>query len=207
MLSARILWLLKLSALLALLGCVSGAVLLLGSRLGASEWLMLGTLALLAMGLAALWLRQAETEAQVVATAAHRALQLFEAHPDAQLCVTHTGQISRANPAAHALLASGAAPLAGQSVWTIFTDAEPVLAALDKARTRGVVRDMEFSLRRADVSAREVSLSAAVLADDASGPLTLLVTLHETSAARRAERAFFSTSIRVSPPPVIPASN
>ena len=189
MLSARILWLLKLSALLAVIGCASGAALLLAARLGATEWLVIGTLALLAMGLASLWLRQAETETQTAATTAQRALQLFEAHPGAQLCVTHTGHISRANPAAHALLANGAAPLSGQSLWTLFTDAEPVLAALDKARTRGVVRDMEFPLRRADDSVREVSLSAAVLADDASGPLSLLVTLHDTSAARRAERA------------------
>jgi PAS domain S-box-containing protein len=187
MLSARILWLLKLSALLALIGCASGAALLLGPRMGATEWLVLGALALVAMGLAALWLKQADTEARTATSATQRALQLFEAHPEGQLCITHTGQISRANPAAHALLANGAAPLSGQSLWTLFTEADPVLAALDKARTRGMVRDMEFLLRRAD-GVREVSLSAAVLTADESGPMTLLVTLHDTSAARRAER-------------------
>lgn len=189
MIAGRLIWLMKLTTLLAVVGCVTGLALLLGPALAAVHWLALGVLSLLAMGLAGWWLNQAEAETRAAGARSAGLLQLFEANPDALLCVTHTGIISRANPAAHALLANGAQSLVGQTFWTLFTESEPVLRAMDNARTRGAIQDVEFRLRRGDGSARDVNLGAAVLADDPSGPQTLLITLRDSSAARQAERA------------------
>ena len=189
MLSARLLWLFKLSALLATVGCVTGAGLLLAPQLTAAQWVVLGLVALLATGLAGFWLRQAESESAAAAAQTARAQQLFDAHPEAMLTLSHGGEILRANGPAHALLASGPGALAGQPLWKFFTETEALLAALDKARTRGSVHDEEFPLRRADGSVRTLSLSAAVVADATNGPASLLVTLRDASAARQAERS------------------
>ena len=197
MLSDRIVWLFKLSALLAATGCVTGLMLLLTPQLSAVHWLALGLVALVAMSLAAFWVTQAQAESRAVAARAVSALEWFDAYPHALLLVSHNGQVVKANPAAQVLLSSGTTPLLGSAIWTHFGDAEAVLSALDKARARGAIHDCECALVGADGSARECSLSAAVVPSEDGGPRNLLVTLHDGSATRRAERAASAQAVMV----------
>jgi|GEM_PF-519924 len=120
--------------------------------------------------------------------AAARESQLFEAHPDALICIEHNGAVSRANPAAMALLPLTDAMRTGLPLWQVLGETERVLAALDLARTRGTVVDQEIALPRADGTRRELTLSAAVMAGVADKPRELLVVLRDVGAARRGER-------------------
>jgi PAS domain-containing protein len=56
--------------------------------------------------------------------AAARESQLFEAHPDALICIEYNGAISRANPAAMALLPLIDAMRTGLPLWQVLGDAE-----------------------------------------------------------------------------------
>jgi len=113
--------------------------------------------------------------------------RIFDAHPDALLVVSHTCAVCRANAAARALFSDWRDDIVGAMVWDAFTDPEAVLSALDRARIRGVVQDMEFSLRRQSDKHRTVNLGAVAIASAGAGPMELLVVLRDVEGAREAE--------------------
>jgi PAS domain S-box-containing protein len=119
--------------------------------------------------------------------ARRHARSLLVASIDPVVVVGHDGTILDANPAAVDLLGGARDGLVGTSLTRLFADRDAAAAALEQARTRGLVRDHRLTLRDAGpgTAARAIELGAGVMPGDGAELPGLLVTLRDVSLARR----------------------
>jgi PAS domain S-box-containing protein len=123
------------------------------------------------------------------ARARRHAEALLDGVVDAAMVVGFDGLIVELNAVARGLLGGDRAALRGSSFARAFAERDAATTALERARSQGVLRDCQLSLRVGDGErVREVELTAGLLPAESGQAPALLVLLRDQSAARREAR-------------------
>jgi PAS domain S-box-containing protein len=162
-----------------------------GNAASATVWLPLAAVGLGTLALA--WRAEANTAARIAAArsvagrAEAFARGILDGAAEASLLLGHDGKVRRANPSAALLFGVPLDQLTGAAFASPFADPELVMTALDKARTRGTLREVALVLRRGEAT-RDILLGATLLEQEGDAPRELLATLRDVSEARREVR-------------------
>lgn len=168
-----------------LIACAGGALSLgLLPSVGPVAWLGLAGGGVIALFVGE-WMAQASSGQNDLDFAEH----VFEDAVDPKVIVSHNGLITRVNHAATLLFALKQESLLNTVFASFFVDQEAAMSTLDKVHARGSARDISLSLKSMGGLAREVSLTATVLALETQGPRAVLVVLRDVSEAHHNELA------------------
>ena len=117
-------------------------------------------------------------------------LDILESIIEPLLILNHEGNVITANQAAAIAVEKDRSSLSGTPFMDFFTDPEAAMSILDKAKSRGSIREVTLPIRRTQREPRVMTISAAIMAAAGSEPCRVLVSLRDiTDAIKREQHA------------------
>jgi len=115
-------------------------------------------------------------------------LDILESIVEPFFVVSHDGYIITANQAAAIIVENDRTSLSGTPFVDLFADPEAAMNTLDKAKSRGSIREVTIPIRRSQRESRVMTLSAAILTASGSDPCRVLVSLRDVTDAVKGEQ-------------------